>query len=181
MEEKIYITNYISPFGNLFLAQFQHQLCLCDWENRPSSKRIFLRISKFLKSDFLWKSTSFLSEVSSQLDQYFDGNLKSFDIPLLLTGTDFQNKVWKHLQNIPYGQSMSYQIFTNQYFHQNAIRAVATANGANILSIIIPCHRVIGSDGSMTGYAGGLSAKEGLLRLEGVIPKSWQLDLFHVT
>ena len=181
MEENIYIARYISPFGKLLLAEYQHQLCLCDWENRPNSNKILHRISKFLKTDFIWKPTSFLMDVSRYLDQYFEGNLKSFDIPLLLTGTDFQNIVWTHLQNIPYGQCVSYQVFTNQHFHQNTIRAVASANGANIISIIIPCHRVIGSDGSMTGYAGGISAKEGLLRLEGFIPKSRQLDLFHVT
>src|SRR5690606_18399830 len=92
----------------------------------------------------------------------------TFDIPLLFIGTDFQKSVWEALMEIPYGTTKSYLELSRDLGDENAIRAVATANGANSISIIVPCHRIIGSDGSLTGYAGGLNAKKKLLQLEGM-------------
>lgn len=107
-----------------------------------------------------------------QLEAYFAGNLRDFNIPLLPQGTDFQRQVWKELQKIPYGQAISYLDLARRLGDEKAIRAVARANGANPIAILIPCHRVIGADGSLVGYRGGLDMKEYLLRLEGVLPKA---------
>ncbi len=107
-----------------------------------------------------------------QLDAYFSGNLRDFNIPMQVEGTDFQRRVWKELQKIPYGQAISYLELARRLGDEKCIRAAARANGANPISILIPCHRVIGSDGSLVGYGGGLDMKEFLLRLEGVLPKA---------
>lgn len=113
-----------------------------------------------------------LPYLKRQLEAYFTGNLRDFNIPMLVEGTDFQQKVWKELQKIPYGLAISYLELARRLGDEKCIRAAARANGANPIAILIPCHRVIGSDGSLVGYAGGLDMKEFLLRLEGVLPKA---------
>lgn len=107
-----------------------------------------------------------LKEAVAQLKQYFKGERKEFNLILSPNGTDFQKRVWKELQKIPYGKTVSYQQIANQLGNPKVIRAAASANGKNPIPIIIPCHRVIGSDGSLTGYAGGLHRKKLLLDLE---------------
>ncbi|WP_257303488.1 methylated-DNA--[protein]-cysteine S-methyltransferase [Geothrix campi] len=113
-----------------------------------------------------------LPYLKRQLESYFSGNLRDFNIPMLAEGTDFQRRVWKELQKIPYGQAISYLELARRLGDEKCIRAAARASGANPIAILIPCHRVIGSDGSLVGYAGGLDMKEFLLRLEGVLPKA---------
>lgn len=108
-------------------------------------------------------STPFLQEAKEQLQQYFSGELKEFNLKLNPEGTVFQKKVWQALQNIPYGKTASYMELAKELGDPLAIRAVAAANGKNPLWILVPCHRVIGSDGSLTGYAGGLWRKKWLL------------------
>lgn len=105
-----------------------------------------------------------------QLAAYFAGNLRNFNIPLAPAGTDFQRRVWKELGRIPYGQAISYLELAHRLGDEKCIRAAARAIGANPIAILIPCHRVIGSDGSLVGYSGGLDMKEYLLRLEGILP-----------
>lgn len=107
-----------------------------------------------------------LTEATKQLEAYFRGTLKSFSLPLEPAGTPFQLKVWELLGNIPYGQTLSYAALSLQFGDEKAIRAIAKANGANPIPIIIPCHRVIGSNGTLTGYSGGLHRKQWLLDLE---------------
>ncbi|QCR23239.1 methylated-DNA--[protein]-cysteine S-methyltransferase [Pontibacter sp. SGAir0037] len=115
----------------------------------------------------------------SQLEAYFHGELRQFDLPLLPEGTTFQKQVWEHLKLIPYGATTSYLSVSKAVSGPKAIRAVGAANGKNPLCIIVPCHRVIGSDRSLVGYAGGLWRKEWLLQHEGVLqPKPEQLSLF---
>lgn len=122
---------------------------------------------------------SHVSACREQLLAYFKGSLKSFDLPLAPAGTDFQKEVWMKLQEIPFGKSQSYKAIAQQLGDVKKIRAAASANGKNPIAIIIPCHRVIGSDGSLTGYAGGLERKEWLLKHEGIIKKkNKQLSLF---
>jgi methylated-DNA-[protein]-cysteine S-methyltransferase len=106
------------------------------------------------------------SPFTTQIDGYFNGKRKIFDLPLDLKGTEFQKKVWNELLKIPFGKTISYKELSIRMGNLKAIRAVAAANGANPVSIIVPCHRVIGSDGSLTGYAGGLWRKRWLLDFE---------------
>jgi methylated-DNA-[protein]-cysteine S-methyltransferase len=107
-----------------------------------------------------------LKTAIDQLRRYFDGDLKKFELPILLHGTDFQVKVWQTLSNIPYGQTKSYSEVATLIERPRSIRAVGQANGRNPISIIIPCHRVIGADGSLTGYGGGLERKRAILEFE---------------
>lgn len=113
------------------------------------------------------RATHELDEVCTQLDEYFAGRRQRFDLPLAPQGTAFQQAVWQALLRIPYGQTSSYSAQAANIQRPKAVRAVGTANGANPIAVIIPCHRVIGRDGSLTGYAGGLPRKALLLSLEG--------------
>ena len=106
------------------------------------------------------------AEVSSQLEQYFDGDRTEFDLPLTLDGTAFQRRVWAALRGIPYGQTLSYGQLADQIGQPSAARAVGLANGKNPIGIIVPCHRVVGADGSLTGYGGGIERKHYLLAHE---------------
>ena len=112
-----------------------------------------------------------LDSARCQLDQYFAGRLQTFDLPLAPSGTDFQKQVWRRLIKIPYGQTSTYAELAKMIGQPTACRAVGAANGRNPLPIVIPCHRVIGSSGKLTGYAGGLEAKQALLELEGAMVK----------
>ena len=110
-----------------------------------------------------------LAQCARQLEEYFAGERKTFDLPLAATGTPFQKSVWKALVEIPFGELRSYSDIARKIDRVKAVRAVGAANGRNPLPIVVPCHRVIGSDGSLTGFAGGLALKEQLLKLEGAI------------
>lgn len=112
---------------------------------------------------------SVLARAAEQLQEYFAGQRTRFDLPLGASGTAFQQQVWRALQNIPYGETRSYSDIARSIDRQTAVRAVGAANGRNPLPVVVPCHRVIGSDGSLTGFAGGLAAKRVLLQLEGVL------------
>lgn len=166
MENLISLQHYDSPCGRLVLASFADRLCLCDWSDNPFAERNRRRIEKYLKATSKTETTSVLEETKRQLDEYFAGKRKAFDIQLCLVGTDFQHKVWNALRSIPYGSTKSYKDIAQCIGKPKAVRAVAGAIGANAISILIPCHRVIGSDHSLTGYAGGLEAKRGLLGME---------------
>lgn len=166
MEKSISLQHYDSPCGRLVLASFADRLCLCDWSDNPFAERNRRRIEKYLKATSKTETTSVLEETKRQLDEYFAGKRKAFDIQLCLVGTDFQHKVWNALRSIPYGSTKSYKDIAQCIGKPKAVRAVAGAIGANAISILIPCHRVIGSNHSLTGYAGGLEAKRGLLGME---------------
>lgn len=162
----INIQYFNSSCGLFVLASFGDKLCLCDWSNNPCAERNKRRIERYLNASFKIETTSVLEEAKRQLDGYFAGNRKAFTIPLHLVGTDFQQQVWNELLNIPYGATISYKEIAQNIGKPKAVRAVAGAIGANSISILIPCHRVIGSDKSLTGYAGGLKAKKMLLQIE---------------
>lgn len=125
---------------------------------------------QFVKDDSLSNDITRLAV--KQLREYFEGNRKEFDIPVQLKGTEFQQKVWNTLVDIPYGKTINYKELAVMCGDSGASRAVGTANGKNPLPIIFPCHRVIGADGTLTGYSGGLDKKEKLLKLEGVLLQS---------
>jgi methylated-DNA-[protein]-cysteine S-methyltransferase len=124
------------------------------------------RIQSGLKATYAEEGSDIIEETQAQLSQYFSGERKQFDLPLLLVGSEFQKQVWNELIRIPFGKTESYADLSKKLGNIEAIRAVASANGANAISIIVPCHRILGSDGSLTGYAGGLATKKKLLQLE---------------
>lgn len=160
------IQYYDSQCGRLVLASVGNELCLCDWNDMPGAERNRRRLAKYVKAEFHIETSSVLEETKRQLDEYFTGKRKSFDIQLRMVGTRFQQQVWNALLNIPYGATRSYKDIAQSIGKPQAARAVAGAIGANGISILIPCHRIIGSDHSLTGYAGGLEAKRMLLEIE---------------
>lgn len=172
--EIIHIHYYQSPVGELIMGDFNNQLCLCDWRYRKMRNEIDNRILKGLQAEFSEEKTPLLIETQNQIEAYFNKKRTTFDLPLLLVGTDFQQSVWRALQQVEYGKTQTYLGLSKQLNNPKAIRAVASANGANAISIIIPCHRIIGSNQELVGYAGGLSAKQKLLAIE----QGSQLELF---
>ena len=165
-----------TPFGELILGSFEGDLCLCDWRYRKMRTTLDTRIQRGLDASFEEGISPVIEKAITQLQQYFQGERTEFELPLNLVGTDFQREVWQALRTVPFGSTWSYSELTSKIAEPTAVRAVASANGANAISIIVPCHRIIGSKGELVGYAGGLRAKKELLELEEAFPKT--LDLF---
>ena len=156
-ENAVYYTTFESPVGPLLLAGDRKALRQVSFAN---SKR-----SAAPRPDWNQNRSAF-TEVIRQLQAYFRGELKEFDVPLAMEGTEFQLRVWNTLRTIPYGETISYAQLAGRIGNPKAVRAVGLANGSNPIPIIVPCHRVIGSDGSLTGFGGGLPTKKMLLELE---------------
>ena len=176
--EPILIHPLHTAFGELLLGSFNNELCLCDWRYRRMRTAIDARIQRGLQAEYAEGASPVIDQAKAQLNAYFAGERTTFDLPLRLVGTDFQQRVWQALLAVPYGTTLSYAALTAKVAEPTAIRAVASANGANALSIMVPCHRIIGSNGEMTGYAGGVRVKRRLLELEGVTVTSLQPTLF---
>jgi len=174
----INIQYFKTPFGEMILGSFDQALCLCDWRYRNKRKAIDDRIQSALNAGYHEKKTPVIDFAIRQLTQYFHQRRKHFTVPLLMAGTDFQVRVWDELKKIPFGGTITYSELALKLGSKLTVRAVAAANGANAISIFIPCHRVIGSDGDLVGYAGGLATKKKLLELENPARLSHQLDLF---
>ena len=162
----IHIQYYNSPCGEIVLASMGNELCLCDWNEMPCAERNKHRLVKYMNAVFRVETSDVLEQTKKQLDEYFAGTRKAFDIPLHPVGTEFQQRVWNALLEIPYGETRSYKDIALSIANLKGIRAVAQAIGANGISILIPCHRVIGSNHSLTGFAGGIEAKRILLQIE---------------
>lgn len=168
-ENIIQIKRYESPYGVLMLGSYDGRLCLCDWQVEKHRDHVNRRLAKILKAKFEEGTSDVIVRAEKQLDEYFAGQRREFDVPLLFVGTDFQQTVWNDLLKIPFGQTISYGEMAKRIGMSKAVRAVANANGANAISIFAPCHRVIGSDHSLTGYGGGLDTKRKLLELESLV------------
>ena len=154
---RTYYCRFESPVGSLLLAGSKAGLALVSFSGGKRARNV----------DSEWyEDNSVFTEVVDQLKSYFAGERKAFDLPLVLEGTEFQKKVWTSLVAIPYGETISYKTLAERVGSPKAVRAVGAANGANPIPIIIPCHRVIGNDGSLTGFGGGLPLKKKLLELE---------------
>ena len=160
------VRRYHAPCGELLLGSFDGKLCLCDWQTEKSRAYVNNRLQRILNARLEVGTSNVIEKAAGQLDEYFAGKRKVFDVPLLFAGTEFQKAVWNELLKIPFGGIISYAEMAKRLGMSNAVRAVANANGANSMSIFAPCHRVIGSNGALTGYGGGLSAKKFLLDLE---------------
>jgi methylated-DNA-[protein]-cysteine S-methyltransferase len=152
--------------GELIIGTYEQKLCLCDWHYRKMRPTIDGRIQKFLNATYKENSSPLADTVMTQINEYLEQKRTIFELPILLCGTYFQQSVWNKLLQIPYGKTISYLDLAQNMNDPKAIRAIAAANGSNAISIIIPCHRVIGSNGDLVGYAGGLNAKQKLLSLE---------------
>ncbi|MEM7007971.1 MAG: methylated-DNA--[protein]-cysteine S-methyltransferase [Thermodesulfobacteriota bacterium] len=156
---KYFYTNMTSPVGKLTLVADEHNLCAICFPNQKPDKRKFPNLKKN-------ENLRVLKSSVNQLSDYFAGKTQKFDLPLRPVGTDFQENVWKALRSIKYGKTVSYGDIAKKIGNPKAVRAVGSAIGKNPLSIIVPCHRVIGANGKLTGFAGGLKTKEFLLNFE---------------
>ena len=155
-----------TKIGELIFGSFEDKLCLLDFKYRKMRKTVDERIKKGLKANFKEHNTEIIEKARAELDEYFRGNRKEFDLLLQMVGTDFQKSVWNALLKVPYGTTSTYLQLAFDIKNEKAVRAVASANGANSMAIIIPCHRIIGSNGGLVGYGGGLPVKKRLLKLE---------------
>ena len=162
----ITINRITTSLGPMMIGVTDAGLCLLEFTDRRMIETQIKILKKRLKSEMITGQHPMIDLVKIQLDEYFDGKRKDFELPLVTSGTDFQNKVWKELTTIPYGHTRSYKQQADAIGDVKAVRAVARANGENRLSIVIPCHRVIGSDGSIVGYGGGIPRKQWLLKHE---------------
>jgi len=160
------IIRFTTPIGPMFACAGKKGVCLFDFTDRRMLETEFKDLRKRLNAIILPGENPHLDHLQSEIQEYFAGKRKTFTVPLHTPGTDFQNSVWKVLQEIPYGETRSYKQQAVSLGNPKAVRAVASANGHNRIGILIPCHRVIGSDGSLTGYGGGLHRKKWLLDFE---------------
>lgn len=163
---EINIQYYKTKIGELVLGSFGEKLCLLDFRYRRMRQTVDNRIKSGLKAEFVEQDDDLIEKSKKQLDEYLQGSRKEFDIPLLMVGTDFQKSVWNTLMKVPYGSTSTYLQLAKDIKNEKAVRAVASANGANSIGLIIPCHRIIGSNGELIGYGGGLPIKKRLLKLE---------------
>jgi methylated-DNA-[protein]-cysteine S-methyltransferase len=166
--KKINIHYHKTDYGELILGSYDNQLCLCDWRYRNNRDTIDNRLKKYLNASYIKKLDPVIEQAKNEISDYFAKKITLFKTPLLTLGTDFQQQVWKNLIKIPFGQTCSYLQLAEKIKKPKAVRAVANANGANAISIFIPCHRIVGHNGKLVGYAGGLEAKQALLALEAV-------------
>ncbi len=162
----IIISRVTTPLGPMFVGATNKGLCLLEFVDRKMLETEFRDLQKLLKATILVGENQYTQQATSELKEYFNGERKSFSVPLDTPGTDFQQEVWNNLQKIPYGSSTSYQKQASMLKNPAAIRAMATANGYNRVAIIIPCHRVIGKNGQLRGYGGGIERKKWLLTFE---------------
>ena len=162
----ININYHKTPIGEVIIGSYDGKLCMLDFRYRKKRDTIDNRIQTTLKATYKEYEDDIIRQTKIQLQEYFNMTRKVFEIPLLLVGSTFQKSVWNELLKIPYGTTASYLELSKNIGNEKAVRAVANANGANAIGIIVPCHRIIGSNGKLTGYAGGLDKKKKLLELE---------------
>lgn len=162
----ILINRLTTPIGPMFIAATESGVCLLEFTDRKMLETELSDLQKRLKANILVGENLMIKNAKKQIADYFKGERKSFDIPLHAPGTAFQIKVWEILKEVAYGTTSTYQKQAQKIENPKAIRAVARANGANRIAILIPCHRIIGKDGHLTGYGGGIERKKWLLQFE---------------
>jgi AraC family transcriptional regulator of adaptative response/methylated-DNA-[protein]-cysteine methyltransferase len=160
------ITRIETPLGTMLAGADENGICLLEFTDRKMLAEGLKKLSKHLNANLLPGENKWFEILKQQLGEYFEGKRKTFSIPISSPGTDFQQSVWKVLQTIPYGSTYSYKQQAVALMKPESVRAVANANGLNRIAIIIPCHRVIGEDGNLAGYGGGVWRKKWLLDFE---------------
>ncbi|MDQ0594570.1 methylated-DNA-[protein]-cysteine S-methyltransferase [Chryseobacterium ginsenosidimutans] len=158
-----------TPLGEMIACALDEGICLLEFTDRKNIQKQFTSLSKSLNAEIVEKEHYHFKQLEEELKEYFDGQREKFDVPIFVKGTEFQEKVWQLLREIPMGEIRTYKQQSEFLGNPKAIRAVGTANGINKIAILIPCHRVIGSNGELVGYAGGIWRKQKLLELEKAI------------
>jgi AraC family transcriptional regulator of adaptative response/methylated-DNA-[protein]-cysteine methyltransferase len=162
----INITRLETPLGPMYACGTEKGICLLDFTDRRMLETEFNELRRYLNAVILPGENPHFELLKKELNEYFEGTRQNFSVPLVTPGTEFQNTVWEQLRRIPFGQTVSYKYQATAIKRPEAVRAVANANGHNRISIMIPCHRVIGEDGQLTGYGGGLWRKKWLIEHE---------------
>jgi AraC family transcriptional regulator of adaptative response/methylated-DNA-[protein]-cysteine methyltransferase len=158
-----------TPLGTMFACAVDEGICLLEFTDRKNMDKQFSSLSKALQAEIVQGENKHFPQLETELQEYFEGKRQTFEVPLYITGTQFQERVWQLLRDIPMGETRTYKQQSEFLGNPKAIRAVGTANGINKIAILIPCHRVIGSNGELVGYAGGIWRKQKLLELEKAI------------
>lgn len=158
-----------TPLGTMFACAVDEGICLLEFTDRKNMEKQFISLSKALNAEIVQGENKHFKQLEDELAEYFEGKRNQFEVPLSITGTEFQKNVWQLLREIPIGETRTYKQQSELLGNPKAIRAVGTANGINKIAILIPCHRVIGSNGELVGYAGGIWRKQKLLELEKAI------------
>ncbi len=166
MDKSVYYKEIKSPLGILLAGSTDNSLLFLQFKDNADLNKIEKRFKCVIQKQ---ENHPFLDKVENQLKEYFQGKRREFDLNCTLIGTEFQKKCWKALSEIPYGETISYSKQSEMIGNPLAVRAVANANRLNPIAIIVPCHRVIGKNGKLTGFAGGIDKKEFLLKLENAI------------
>lgn len=164
----ILISRLTTPIGPMFVCATDEGVCLLEFVDRRMLETEFKDLQRLLNAKIIASENAHIEQTKKQITEYFSGDRQTFDVQLYTPGTEFQQKVWQALTMIKYGTTVTYQQQAEAIENPNAVRAVASANGYNRISIIVPCHRVIGENGKLTGYGGGLERKRWLLEHEGV-------------
>lgn len=159
-------TRIETDLGTMVACATDKGVCLLEFSDRKGLETELKQLAKYHNANIVQGQNKYFKQLKEELDAYFEGRLKEFKVPLDISGTDFQKQVWQALVEIPYGTTSSYLRQAEVLGKPSSVRAVANANGMNKIAIVIPCHRVVGSDGSLTGYAGGLWRKRKLIDLE---------------
>jgi AraC family transcriptional regulator, regulatory protein of adaptative response / methylated-DNA-[protein]-cysteine methyltransferase len=162
----LHLTRIMTPLGPMMAAATDKALCLVEFADRRMLELQLRRVRKHFNAFFLPASNPILERLMDELEKYFAGKLRRFTVPVVVPGSEFQQSVWRKLGEIPYGRTVSYKDIAAALGAPSSVRAVARANGDNRIAILIPCHRVIGANGDLTGYGGGLWRKKRLLELE---------------
>ena len=170
------------PFGEMLAGASENGICLLEFFENGRTNMQLARLEALFDGASANSDSEYFGLLSTQLAEYFEGERSEFSVPMDIRGTEFQVRAWNSLREIPYGQTRSYEEQAIAVGSPKAVRAVANANRNNRISILLPCHRVIGKNGSLTGYGGGLERKRILLELEGALPElnpSEHLSLFQ--
>lgn len=165
-QQVINISEISTPLGSMLVGTTDQGLCLLEFNNRIRMENEFTDLKSILHAVMRPGRNQYTGQLETELSEYFAGKRKTFTVPLHTPGNQFSQAVWNTLLEIPYGTTCSYKQQSEKMNNPKAIRAIASTNGRNRIAIIIPCHRVIGSDGSLTGYAGGMDKKKWLLMFE---------------
>lgn len=163
---RIMMTEFNTPLGPMLACATDKGVCLLEFTNRVKLEKELNELKVLLKAEIETGENNHLAQLNTELKEYFEGQRKVFSVSLDTPGNEFSQSVWRTLQEIPYGKTLTYKEQADKMNHPKAIRAIAATNGRNRLAIVIPCHRVIGSNGSMTGYAAGIDKKKWLLKFE---------------
>jgi len=162
----VHVDRIATPLGPMLVGATDEALCLLEFVDRRALPNQIKRIRSRLKVVFVPGANDLVTKTAAQVGEYFEGRRETFDLPVAVAGTPFQQQVWSALRAIPYGETRSYGQLAKNMGRDTAVRAVGKANGDNALAIVVPCHRVVGADGRLVGYGGGLWRKQRLLELE---------------